>query len=305
MLEALSNALVLLCIIALGYLLKQRGVLGPQHRGLFLTLVLNVTMPCAIIAGFDTRLNIIELIAPFLIACAACALLNLAAIRLTRGKPGDVRALTLLMTCGFLIAPFSIPFVQASMPSAFMAMAAFDVAQSLFNMGTNLALATALAAGTRAASHFSPRALLRNVLRSAPLVTYCALLLLRALHWQLPAIALNFCGKVGGANVFLSMVFIGMALDLRLDRGALRQLGRIFAIRYGVALGVGLLCFFALPIRRAYAQAITLGLLAPISYASMAYSEALGCDSKVYAAASSISFVVGIAGYAALLMLWG
>ncbi len=305
MLDALINSLVLLAMIALGYLLKRRGVIGSQHRKLFLSLILNITMPCAIIAGFDMRLNIGELLTPFFIGCGACLLLNVLAIVTTRGQPGQSRALTLLMSCGFLIAVFTIPFVQANMPYAFMAMAAFDVAQSLFNMGFNYVTSQALARGRDSAERLSPGALLRNVLRSAPLMTYLGLLALRALGLSLPGFVLNFTGKVGGANVFLGMLFIGLVLDLRLERSMLRQLGHILSIRYGVALGVSLLCFFVLRIDPTYAKVITLGLLTPVSNASMAYSEELGCDSKLYGAVSSLSFVIGIITFSALFMLWG
>ncbi len=304
MLSSLSNSFVLLLMIALGYALKRRGVIGPQHRKLFLTLILNVTMPAAIIAGFDMSLNLGTLLVPFLIGCASCALLNTIAIVWTRGQPGKIRALTLLMSCGFLIAPFTIPFAQANMPQVFMALAAFDVAQSLFNMGTNFVLASALATETRSAAAFSPKRLLHSMLHSAPLVTYFSLLLLRALNWHLPAFALNFFGKVGAANLFLGMTFIGLVLDFRLELDTLRQLARIFAIRYGVALAVSLLCFFVLPLPTLFAKGVTLCLLSPISNASMAYCEMLGCDSKAYGAASSISFLVGIASYAALFLFW-
>jgi predicted permease len=303
MLETLSNSLVLLTMIALGYLLKMRGVIGQELRKPLLMLILNVTIPCAIVSSFDMRLDIGKLLTPFLLTCAACLLVNGAAILLTRGQPGKVRALTLLMTCGYFVAPFSFPFVQANMPHALMAMAVLDVGQSLFNMGTNYVLASALVAEGKGA-RFSPLLILRSMLRSAPLLTYAALLILRVLDWQIPGFVLNLAGKAGGANMFLSMLFIGLVLDFRLDRSKLRQLGRIFVIRYGTAALVSLVCLFLLPIDPLYGKVITLGLLAPVSGASMAYSEALGCDSKLYGAASSISFVVAALTYAVLFVFW-
>lgn len=305
MLNALSNSLVLLCMIALGYFLKLRGVIGHQHRKLFLALILNVTMPCAIVAGFDMDLNLGSLLVPFFIGCGACLLLNFVAIYATRREPGATRALTLLMTCGFLIAPFSLPFVHANMPYAFMAMAAFDVAQGLFNMGFNYGTASMLAASDlKQRARFSPWFLLKNMVRSGPMAAYFFMLALSALRLPLPGFVLSFAQKVGGANIFLSMAFIGLVLDFSLDRGALRRLGRILLIRYGCALAVAALCFWALPIDPTFAKVITLGLLAPVSNASMAYADRFGCDVKVYGAASSASFVVGVLSYTVLFLLW-
>lgn len=305
MLNALSNSLVLLCMISLGYFLKMRGVIGQQHRKLFLSLILNVTMPCAIIAGFDMELNLGTLLVPFFIGCGACLLLNVVAICATRREPGTTRALTLLMTCGFLIAPFSLPFVHANMPHAFMAMAAFDVAQGLFNMGFNYGTASMLVESDhKQRSKFSPWFLLRNMLRSGPMIAYFLMLALSALRLPLPGFALAFAQKVGSANIFLSMTFIGLVLDFHLDRGALRQLGRILLIRYGCAVAVSLLCFLVLPIDTTFAKVITLGLLTPVSNASMAYADRFGCDVKVYGAASSVSFVAGVLSYTALFLIW-
>ena len=304
MLTVLSNSFVLFLMIGLGYLLKTRGILGPQHRKMLLTIILNVTMPCAIIMGFDTSLNIATLLWPFLLTCAACLSFNLAAIAFTRGMPGQTRALTLLMTCGYFVAPFTIPFVQANIGgAAIMLIAIYDAGQSFFNMGLNYLWASALVGGTRE-KRPSPGALLKNMFSSGVLLAYVAMLVLSALRISLPGIVLNFVGKVGGANLFLCMIFIGLVLEFRLEAATLRQLGRIFAIRYGGAILIAALCLFVLPLDTTAARMITLGLLSPISTASMAYAERFGCDPKVYGAASSISFAVSMLVFSALFLVW-
>ncbi len=305
MLDVLSNFSVLLAMIVMGYLLKVKGILGPQYRKLFLWLILNVTMPCAIIAGFDMSLNIASLLPIFLIGLATCFAMDLASIYLFRRREPKTRAQALLLSNGYLVAPFAMPFVLANMgAAALMALAVFDIANGLFNMGVNYSLASSLASDDGQGIRFSPLKVLKTMLSSTALVVYLVLLILSALRLSIPPIVLSFSSKVGSANLFLAMTFIGMVLDFNLDAAVIRDLIRMMSLRYAGALAASLLCFFVLPVDPLVAKVVTLALFTPVSNAAMAYSESFGCDPRLYGAASSVSFLVAVSVYAVLFVAW-
>lgn len=302
--QVFSNSIVIFLMIFVGYLLTRRGILLPEHRHMLSFLRLNLTIPCAVIAGFDTGIDLLPLMSAFLITALGCLGLDLLSMALTRGQRGRDRAGALLLSNGYFAAPFTMPFVQVNMvPAATPIIAIFDMAQSFFNMGINYAFGTMLKHSEKRMG-FHPMMILKALGRSVLVLTYVALLILTLLRLPIPALVRSFCEKVGAANLFLGMLFIGMVLDFRLDRRAVKTLAQILALRYGGALLLALLCFYVLPVDTLTARVLTLGFLSPVSNAALVYSDLLGCDMKVAGAAGSVSILISLAAFTGLFVLW-
>ena len=50
--QVLTKALAFVAVIALGYFLKKRGFFKPHDYELIAKIVLNITLPCAVITSF-------------------------------------------------------------------------------------------------------------------------------------------------------------------------------------------------------------------------------------------------------------
>lgn len=83
----------LLLIVALGYLLKRRGVFQQGDARLLSRIIVNLTLPGALLSSFSAFRLVPSLLAVLAAAAAANVLLLAVSALVTRGRPGPVRAL--------------------------------------------------------------------------------------------------------------------------------------------------------------------------------------------------------------------
>ncbi|MFR3662791.1 AEC family transporter [Flintibacter sp.] len=158
----------LLLIVALGYLLKRRGVFQQGDARLLSRIIVNLTLPGALLSSFSEFRLVPSLLAVLAAAAAANVLLLAVSALVTRGRPGPVRALYLLNAPSYNIGTFVLPFVQSFLPpDMLLAVSMFDAGNSPFNCGGAYALTAALTGGER----LTLRSVL-GVLRPRPLTPF-------------------------------------------------------------------------------------------------------------------------------------
>ena len=106
----------LLLIVALGYLLKRRGVFQQGDARLLSRIIVNLTLPGALLSSFSAFRLVPSLLAVLAAAAAANVLLLAVSALVTRRRPGPVRALYLLNAPSYNIGTFVLPFVQSFLP---------------------------------------------------------------------------------------------------------------------------------------------------------------------------------------------
>lgn len=167
----------LLLIVALGYLLKRRGVFQQGDARLLSRIIVNLTLPGALLSSFSAFRLVPSLLAVLAAAAAANVLLLAVSALVTRRRPGPVRALYLLNAPSYNIGTFVLPFVQSFLPpDMLLAVSMFDAGNSPFNCGGAYALTAALTGGER----LTVRSVLGRMLRSVPFDTFLVILLLGA-----------------------------------------------------------------------------------------------------------------------------
>ena len=155
----------LLLIVALGYLLKRRGVFQQGDARLLSRIIVNLTLPGALLSSFSAFRLVPSLLAVLAAAAAANVLLLAVSALVTRRRPGPVRALYLLNAPSYNIGTFVLPFVQSFLPpDMLLAVSMFDAGNSPFNCGGAYALTAALTGGER----LPVRSVLGTMLRSVP-----------------------------------------------------------------------------------------------------------------------------------------
>lgn len=297
----LTKAGAFLLIIALGYVLKRRGMFTPTHFGVVSGIVLNLTLPCAVVSNF-AKLSfepVYLLIVPFGI------LLNLVMIGTgylaARGQGGGEKAFNMINFSGYNIGCFTMPYVQNFLgPVGVVSTCLFDAGNSLLCTGGTYSLASlVLQRGEKP----SLRQFLKRMFSSVPLDTYLVMLLLSVLGLKLPVFVTTFTDTVGAANGFLAMLMIGIGFELRLKEGQLGQVVKTLSLRYGIAAVFALVFWFLLPLPLEVRQVLTLVAFAPIAAVSPAFTQKCGGDVALSSTINSISIVLSITIMTALLLL--
>ncbi len=291
----------LLLILLLGYLLKRRGVFRTEDARLLSKIIINLTLPGALIASFASFTVNVGMLSLVAVAAAAnCALLLIAAL-LSRGRDGATRALYMLNVPSYNIGTFVLPFVQSFLPAeGLLAVSMFDAGNSPMNSGVAYAVTSALIGAER----MSAKTIASKMLHSVPFVTFLILMVMGFGGLHFPPAVYTIAAMFGQANAFLAMLMIGLMFELKLERGDLHDVVRIVGLRYGFGIAAAALCCVLLPLPESALQVVTLSLLAPIPSVTLAYCDKCGCNPSVVGVIHSICIPISLIATLALLFFW-
>ncbi len=300
MTEILIKACSFLLIIAGGYGLKRMHFFSASDYRLISKIVLNLTLPCAVItsfaSGFQRDTSLYYIVA---IGLAANAIMFLVGVLLARRQDRCCKYLYGLMIPGYSIGTFIIPFAQSFVgPSGVVVACMFDIGNSLMCTGFTYAILSGRleAGGSRGALRHT----LQKLTHSTAFLTYCALLLLSILGLTIPASILQLTTTVGSANSFLSFLMIGTMFELRLDRLHRKQVGTVVLTRLASAIVFALIAWMFLPFSTQTRSVLAMIAFAPIPATPVALTELATGDGKLPSLACSITILVAMVAVTAL-----
>lgn len=285
-----SKAAVLALIIFAGFGLKRLGVFRQEDAKVLSRIVVNLTLPAALVGSFRTFRFDPRFLTLIAIAAASNLMMVLVGLWWSRGRSPDTRALYALNVSSYNIGCFVLPFTQSFLPpEALIGVSMFDAGNCPFNSGLTYALVSPGSSGERIRLSY----VLGRLVRSVPFMTYLILMLLSILGVTLPDFVYETASAIGGANTFLAMLMIGLLFDIRTDREDRRQLAGILVLRYGGSLLMCLLVWLS-PLPLLLRQVSVLAMLAPIPSVTMVYCEKCGCKASLYGVANSLSLAVSL-----------
>ena len=288
--QVLLKSSVFLAIMLLGGILRSVGFFGPRDYIIPLKLVLNITLPAAVITSFASYRP-----EPALLLCAAVGFtLNWIvlgiAVLCSRGKSREARAVWLNSTPGYNIGAFALPFVQSFLsPAGVVGCCLFDAGSALMCTGGTYALSGVILDGER----ISLKRIGRSLLSSRPFLTYAVMLVLSLAGVTIPTGVVNFLSPIASANPFLAMMMVGMMFDVKLNRGILNNVAGMVAVRLSVAAVAVGVCL-RLPFPPEIRQTLAIVCVAPVSIASTAFSERSGGDPALAACVSSLTIPISV-----------
>ena len=299
--EILVKAAGLLLAIVLGYVLKRRGVFRTEDSRVLSRIIINLTLPGALISSFASfRISGSLLLLPLIAAAANVALLA-AGARLSRGRDKAARALYLLNMPSYNIGTFVLPFVQSFLPAeGLVAVSMFDAGNCPMNSGGAYAVTLSLLEGKR----LRPSFVLKKMAASVPFMTFLVMLCVSLLRIPLPGEVYTVAGMFGQANAFLAMLMIGVMFEPKMDRADSADVLRIVAVRYGFGAAAAAASYYLLPLSLAARQVAVLSLLAPIPSVTLAYCEKCGCKGAVVSAVHSLCIPISLVCLLGLMLLW-
>mgnify|MGYP003160978311 CR=1 FL=1 len=240
--SAILTPVGLLLIILAGYLFKRFGLFGQKDYRVLQTAEFNIVLPGAIVYSFATNPHDISLLLisvfAFLFAFIPVVFIFLA----TRKRNVTDRAFLMLNGAGFNLGCFSFPVVQSFWGAGAVVPAAmFDIGncvmvaagtnvltQQLLHIqpGKTLAEQHAGSAPTlpyekpkdRDAKRLARRALLRTIGKSffgsVPFDTYLLMIVLTVANVKISDWIASITQPLSGANALVSMLMVGMLMDL-------------------------------------------------------------------------------------------
>lgn len=296
MLVVLSKAIAFVLIILIGYICKRRGVFAPTDYQLVSKIVLNITLPCAVISSFAHFQLDLSLLAAVALGLSGNCVMIFVALMLTRRETLAAKIFYIFSLAGYNIGCFTLPFAQAFLtPFAVVALCMFDVGNSIMCTGMTYALtASCIGYADGHKDRFSMKSIAEKLLHSAPFVVYISMLILSLVGVQFPKSVYTFTDIVGAANPFLSMLMIGMMFEIKLDKQAMGYVKELFSVRYLISLVcAGAFIYFA-PFKQEVNYVIALAFMAPCTIIGPIFVEKLGGNVQLASLFNSMTIITSV-----------
>ena len=291
--EVLSKAGVLICISVLGYALKKLHVLQAEDYRPLSKIIMNVTLPCAVITAFAEGYRAEPLLfIAVLFGFLGNVIMMWVGWLLSRNKRKEEKAFYMLNASGYNIGAFVMPFVQSFLsPFSMVAACMFDVGNAVMCTGGTYAFlsSTLLREGEKKGRMAS---FCKKLFSSVTFDAYLILLLLASFGLRLPGPILEITGKIGDSNGFVAMLAVGVMFEFPKE---LSRLGKAFTIVIVRMLGAALFAlffYFCLPLPLEIRQAMCIVCFAPVSVVAMIYSEKITGDGALASLTGSLSILL-------------
>ena len=300
----LLKALSFVLLIAAGFLLRRAGLFGERDYQILVRIVMNLTLPAAVITNFAG----LELSGALLFVVLLGLLSNLALFGLgwwrSRSKPAGQRAFSMMNLPGYNIGTFAMPYMQSFLGHGGVVIAClFDTGNAIMCTGGSYALCTAAIGGDGGRPRL--RDTLKKLFTSVPFDVYLFLLAYSALGLKVPQVALTLLAPLNAANPGLAILMIGLMFRWESKPGYLRAALSVVLARNLFALLVALGIYFFAPFPLEIKQVVAVILFAPISVIAPAFTERCGGDAGLAGFTNSLSIVVSLLMMTGLMLALG
>ena len=302
MFNILYKSLTLILIIALAYMLKVLGLFSKERDFAGLSnIILYITLPSAILINlnglrFPLILLVISLLGFF------CNWMYLW-ISKRAGRDKEEQSFLMLTINGYNIGNFALPFIAFFLKGLpILVVSLFDAGSSIMVLGGNYAIANNTKQGN---SKFNFLGLIETVLRAPTVIVYAVMIVLSLLAIDLPTVVTDIVQIPANANTFLSMFFIGIALEINFETENIKKLFKYITYRYFPALILSVLILLIAFIPMEIKYTLILLLFAPISGTSPIFVGLLGQDVGLSAQVNSLSIILSIFIMSAFLIYLG
>ena len=301
----LLRALSFAFIIAVGIFLKEKNLVGPDAGKTVQMLMINVTLPAAIICNFASleRMTAEMAIMPIIGAGIAFGLM-LITMLIMRNASRDDKISFCNVIPGINIGNFCLPFVQSFFPAAgSVALCLYDVGNSVFCLGGGYASISAYAGG--AEHKFSLKHFIKTLLSSLPLDIYLLLFFLSLVGVRPPQAVADFVQPIADANAFVAMAMLGLTFHLELKKEYVKKIILLLGSRYVAAGLVSLAVWFFLPVDTLIKQVIIMTVFGPVNTVAGAYTGMCKGDEGLVSCVTSLSIPCSIIALTCILLGFG
>ncbi|WP_298503979.1 AEC family transporter [uncultured Sphaerochaeta sp.] len=297
MAQSLLQVALFLFLIALANVLKRTGLFSEREGATLSKITLNITLPAAIVASFNTFKLDYSLLVLILYGILANVVLMVFSYLSMRKESNGLKGYALLCGSTYNVGNFSFPFVQALYgPPALVAASLFDLGNALMTTGFTYSLASTTAGGTKP----NTKDLLTKLFTSAPFITYLIMISLSFANLTLPRFFQDWMQTIGKANPIIAMLMIGFMLDIRFQKGWIKKSFVLLIIRYGLATVFAYFIIKHTQFSQVIRFTLALAVFSPISTSSVAFTEKISDQGKLASFTSSLSVMTSALCYVVL-----
>ena len=297
-----GKAIGVILVIIIGFVLKQIKILDKRDGQTIATIIMNVTLPCALLCnGNGVTINAAMLMV-LAIGLSSNIIMLVISYFLSK-KEGALNQGYYMLNCsGYNIGNFAMPFVQTFFPGMGVAyLCMFDVGNSIMCLGGTYALAGSVASS---GSKLTLKNLLKKLFSSIPFDVYILIFILAVFHVQLPDHIISIASFIGAGNGFLAMFMIGLLLEVKINPMEMKMVVKTLFIRLFFGMIIMLAVYFALPLPLLAKKIAVLAMAAPITTVAAVFSRNIGYRKDAPAIASSLSIIISIFVLTVLIMIF-
>lgn len=291
MLDILTRAGCFVAIILIGYTFRRTGIFGPETFGVISKIVMKITLPAALIASAAGKPIDASMLTLALLGLAG-GLLYIAAgwlVRL-RGSRRE-KAFYIQNIPGYNVGNFALPFTQSFLgPVGVLTTSIFDLGNAIICLGGSFGVARAVKEGGK--PDFGRIA--KAAFTSVPFLTHVVMVTLNLNSIPLPGPILTLAQTLSGANAALSMLMLGVSMNISLEKSKLGIIARILFTRYSIAVILALCYYFLLPFSLEIRQTLVILAFAPIGSMSPVFTAELKEDVGLSSTINSLAIVTSI-----------
>ena len=288
MVNVVMTALVYLLTMVMSYILKRAGLFHKEDKKVLSNLIFYITLPASLISSFaGAEVNVYYVIA-ILLGFLVNTVMVISGQIVSADKSPELKAIYSVNASGFNMACIAIPFLSTFYPAGVPYLCMFDVGDSFYTLGTTYAIGKMrLNGGSKDKNENYVLTILKGLLTSVPFDTYMIMTILSFLNCRLP----DFGGK---GNGFLTMIMIGVSLELHMSRESAKEVITLLSMRYVIGIIAAVLIYCVLPAPLVMRQILAAAMFASSAAVSIIYSERLGVSTDIAAVLNPISTILMI-----------
>ena len=291
--EILVRALFFFMMIALAYVLKKAGVLRKEDSASLSRLILNITLPCAILASFRTFVFDYKLMMIPLIGFSANCLMLYLGYLISRGKERDDKIFYMLNLPAYNIGNFTLPFVSGLLgASGVVSACLFDMGNAVMCVGANAIITSMVVDGVKEGTSI-PKALLKVFTKPA-FTVYVIMLILSVMGLKLPAFVFDFASSISPANGVIAMFMLGLMMEFKFTKELFKEVAYVNILRLMLAAIIAGAFYFFAPFDIGIRKSVAITAFAPIASAAPAFTEELRGNIELSGFAGSVSIVIAL-----------
>nr|WP_314464106.1 AEC family transporter [uncultured Clostridium sp.] len=289
-------------VIAAGYLLKKAGLFKQGENRTIMKLIMNVTLPAAVITSFSSYERNFSLISVFFLGF----LLNIVMVSIgyfsAKAKDRGEQAFNMINYSGYNIGTFAMPYLQSFLGnSGIIAACLFDSGNAVMCTGVTYAAASAVAGKSDGQGL---KGILKKLVSSVPFDIYLIMMILYMGDIHLPGQVFTITGVFGSGNAFLAMFMIGGALEFCTDKKKLKSILKVLIVRYGTAGCLAAALYYFLPFTQEIKIILIIIVFAPISSMGVINTERIKGDTERAGMINSMSILISLAVMTGLVCVW-
>lgn len=302
MLDVILRASFFFGMIVLAYILKKIGVVRKSDAEALGRIIMNITLPAAILTSFRTYVFDISIMLITLIGFLSTIFMSALGYLISMKKSREERIFYMLNLPAYNIGNFTLPFVSGFLGAVgTVATCLFDMGNAIMCVGGNLVV-TELAVDGRKKGRSIPLSLL-SVFTKPSVAVYTLMTILAVIGVKLPDIVFDFAASISPANGIIAMFMIGIMFEFTFSKENLKEVVIVNVLRLALAALIAYFFYSLTDFSYEVRKAAAITAFAPISSAAGAFCQDLKGNQELEGFASTLSIMLSLIIIPILLMV--